>query len=61
PLEIGSIQPTPELVDQYFNDSTDEDGDGSTDMAGSWLGKEGFKRVDSPAFHPELMAVDGPN
>lgn len=61
PLEIGSLQPTPDLVDQYFNDSTDEDGDGSADMAGSLSNKGGFKCIDSPAFHPELMAVDGPN
>jgi Mn-containing catalase len=50
-LQIGSILPTPELVDQYFNDSTG-DGDGAKDMAGPWKDKNAFRRLDNPAFHP---------
>ncbi len=61
PLQIGSIPPTPELVDQYFNDSTGEGDNGAKDTAGPWKDKKAFKRVDNPAFHPDLMAVDGPD
>jgi Mn-containing catalase len=61
PLQIGKIAPTAELVDQYFNDSTGEGDDGVKDTAGPWKDKKAFQRVDNPAFHPELMAVDGPN
>jgi Mn-containing catalase len=56
-LQIGLIQPTPGLVDQYFNDSTGEDDEGNTDMTGPWT--DDFERVDNPAFKPERMKVDG--
>jgi Mn-containing catalase len=58
-LSIGLIPPTPGLVDQYFNDSTGEGQDGAVDMDGPWSDKSAFQRVDSPAFHPKEMAVDG--
>jgi Mn-containing catalase len=59
PLQIGLIEPTPGLVDQYFNDSTGEDDDGNADMIGPWNDKKAFERVDNPAFSPEAMKVDG--
>ena len=60
PLSVGLISPTPGLVDQYFNDSTGEGQDGAVDMIGPWNDNKAFERVDNPAFHPELMKVDGP-
>jgi Mn-containing catalase len=60
PLQIGVLNPTPGLVDQYFNDSTGEGDDGVVDTAGPWDDKRAFDVVESPAFHPEKMLVDGP-
>jgi len=60
-LEIGKIPPTPGLVDQYFNDSTGEGDQGEKDVIGPWNSDEVFQRVDSPAFEPGLMMVDGRN
>ena len=59
PLQIGLIEPTPGLVDQYFNDSTGEDDEGNQDMVGPWNDEKAFERVDNPAFSPEAMKVDG--
>ncbi len=58
PLEIGDREPTAGLVDQYFNDSTGESGDGYTDMTGPWNAGGSWERVDNPAFHPEKLKVD---
>jgi len=60
PLEIGALPPTPGLVDQFFNDSTGEDQYGANDMTPDWAVANGFKLVDSPAFHPQEMELDGP-
>jgi Mn-containing catalase len=35
-FSIGKIQPTPGLVDEYFNDSTGEGDQGETDATGPW-------------------------
>jgi len=49
-FSIGKLPPTPGIVDEYYNDSTDEDGVG----VGSWIGKEGLKVVESPfTFDPK--------
>jgi Mn-containing catalase len=53
PLEIGSLTPTPGLVDKFFNDSTGEGQDGAKDFSDAWAKKQGFEVVDSPALHPE--------
>jgi Mn-containing catalase len=50
PLQIGLIQPTPGLVDEYFNDSTGEGENGAVDTIGPWNDDKSFKRVDAPAF-----------
>ncbi len=50
PLKIGRIEPTPVLVDQYFNASTGESQDGDTDIRGPWNEGEDWERVDAPAF-----------
>lgn len=36
PLEIGAIEPTPEIVNQYYNDSTGVGNDGEEDERGPW-------------------------
>jgi Mn-containing catalase len=61
PLEIGARAPTKVLVDQYFDDSTGEGGDGKGDTSIAWAEKNGFEVVQSPAFHPADMTVDGPS
>jgi Mn-containing catalase len=50
PFSIGSIAPTPKLVDQYFNDSTGEGEHGEVDARGPWNEGEPWEYVDSPAF-----------
>ena len=59
PLQIGLIEPTAGLVDQYFNESTGKDDEGNEDMVGPWNDETAFERVDNPAFSPESMKVDG--
>ncbi len=48
PLVIGSIPPTPGIVDQYYNDSTGEGDDGEVDTTGPW--NTGIEVVESPAL-----------
>jgi Mn-containing catalase len=45
PFEIGQIPPTPETVNQYYNDST-----GEGDETGPWNQSNGWRVIDSPAF-----------
>lgn len=61
PLEIGSIPPTPGLVDQYFNDSTGSGPNGAIDVTDQWAPGAGYEVVENPAFNPEDMEVDGPS
>jgi len=49
PLQIGEIPPTPEIVDQFFNDSTGTGDYGETDVRGPWNEGDGMKFVQSPA------------
>jgi Mn-containing catalase len=49
PLQIGSIPPSPEIVNQYFNDSTGEGEDGDIDTRGPWNEGEGIKFVEAPS------------
>ena len=44
---VGIIQPTPTLVDQYFNASTGESQYGEKDFHGPWVGPNGLVSVDS--------------
>jgi Mn-containing catalase len=48
PFVIGTIPPTPNLVDQYYNDSTGEGDDGEIDTTGPW--NENIEIVESPAI-----------
>jgi Mn-containing catalase len=58
-LKIGKLEPTPGLVDQYFNDSTGEGENGAVDMTGPWNDETAFRRVDNPAFNPGRMRLNG--
>jgi Mn-containing catalase len=49
PLEIGKIPPTPDVVDQYFNDSTGDGQDGESDARGPWNEGDGVRMVEAPA------------
>ncbi len=49
-LSIGLIPPTPEIVDQYYNDSTGEGDDGEVDATGPWNTADGIAVVESPAL-----------
>ena len=50
PLSIGSIPPTPGIVDQWYNDSTGEGDNGEMDADGPWKTKKGITAVESPAL-----------
>jgi Mn-containing catalase len=47
PFSIGKIAPTPELVDQFFNDSTGEGEQGEVDARGSWNEGEPWHFIES--------------
>jgi Mn-containing catalase len=49
-FSIGAIPPTPELVNQYFNDSTGTGDRGETDSQGPWNTGADWQIVDAPAF-----------
>jgi len=48
PFSIGKIQPTPVLVDQYFNDSTGRGDEGETDVRGPWNEGGDWQIVELP-------------
>lgn len=50
PLEVGLIPPTPDVVDQFFNDSTGTGQKGEQDLRGPWNEGNGWKFVEAPAF-----------
>ncbi len=47
PFSIGTIAPTPGLVDQYFNASTGDGPEGEKDIAGPWNQSHGLHLVES--------------
>jgi len=49
-FSIGRIPPTPDLVSQYFNDSTGEGDRGEYDARGPWNEGGDWETVDAPAF-----------
>jgi Mn-containing catalase len=53
PFSIGIIQPTPGLVDQYFNASTGEGDEGETDHVGPWNKGNGLHLVQSNVVERE--------
>ena len=50
PLSIGQIQPTPGVVDQFFNDSTGKGEHDAIDSRGPWNQGNGWQFVEAPAF-----------
>ena len=50
PFSIGKIAPTPELVDQFFNDSTGEGEQGEVDARGPWNEGEPWRFLESPVI-----------
>lgn len=49
-FSVGLRPPTPELVDQYFNDSTGENEMGDMDARGPWNEGDDWEFVEAPAF-----------
>jgi Mn-containing catalase len=49
-FSIGSIPPTPELVNQYFDDSTGTGDRGEPNARGPWNTGGDWKIVEAPAF-----------
>ncbi len=47
---IGKIPPTPEIVVQYYNDSTGTGDNGEVDGSGPWITKDKLDVIDSPAL-----------
>jgi len=58
-FSIGRIPPTPELVDQYFNDSTGTGDRGEPDSRGPWNEGGDWKLVNAPAFQELESAIAG--
>ena len=58
PLEVGTIPPTPGLVDQYFNDSTGKGDGGEADARGPWNEGNGWEMVEAPALQAILDGID---
>src|SRR5437588_12819049 len=58
-LSIGAIPPTPELVNQYFNDSTGTGDEGEQDARGPWNQGDDWEFVEAPAFRRFLSPEAG--
>jgi Mn-containing catalase len=54
---VGIIQPTPGLVDQFFNGSTGESQYGETDFKGPWNSGNGLHTVQSEIKEGEGLDV----
>src|SRR3984885_13814348 len=50
PLKIGLIQPSPKIVDQYFNTSTGTGDQGEQGLLAPWNDDATVERIDAPAF-----------
>jgi Mn-containing catalase len=58
-FSIGRIAPTPELVDQFFNDSTGTGEQGEIDTRGPWNEGGEWKFIESPALQQGSEHSDG--
>jgi len=47
PFSIGMLKPTPGIVDEYFNGSTEDGSEGDTDMHGPRTSSFGLHPVES--------------
>jgi len=59
PFTIGKIPPTPELVNQYFDDSTSVGDRGEPNAHGPWNTGGDWQIVEAPAFQQLESAVKG--
>jgi manganese catalase len=59
PFSIGKIDPTPGLVDEYFNDSTGVGDEGETDARGPWNKGGDWKIVEQPELERGVEAHHG--
>jgi Mn-containing catalase len=58
PFSVGIIEPTPKLVDQFFNASTGESQYGETDFVGPWNHANGLIPVESEVKGGEGLDVE---
>jgi Mn-containing catalase len=56
---IGKIDPTPGLVDQYFNDSTGVGDEGETDSTGPWNAGGDWEIVEAPQLEQGVENIEG--
>jgi hypothetical protein len=61
PFSIGSIPPTPVLVDQYFNDSTGVGDEGEEDARGPWNEGGDWEIVESPELEQGVENLESAN
>jgi Mn-containing catalase len=58
-FSIGSIPPSPELVRQYFDDSTGVGDRGEPNARGPWNQGDDFELVEAPAFKEFVSVEEG--
>jgi Mn-containing catalase len=58
PFAVGLLQPTPGIVDEYFNGSTGDGSEGDTDMRGPWTSSFGLHPVESEMTGGEGLSVE---
>jgi Mn-containing catalase len=58
-FSIGTLPPTPGVVDQYFNDSTGIGNRGEPDVRGPWNEGGTWEYVEAPAFKAFLSPESG--
>jgi Mn-containing catalase len=61
PFAVGLLQPTPGIVDEYFNGSTGDGNEGDTDMRGPWTASFGLHAVESEMTGGEGLSVEDIN
>jgi Mn-containing catalase len=59
PFSIGSLPPSPDLVRQYFDDSTGIGDRGEPNALGPWNDAEDVERVEAPAFKDLASPIEG--
>ncbi|HEY1241109.1 MAG TPA: manganese catalase family protein [Bryobacteraceae bacterium] len=59
PFSIGRIPPSPDLVMQYFNDSTGAGDRGEVDARGPWNQGQDWEFVEAPAFRELQNEISG--
>jgi Mn-containing catalase len=61
PFAVGLLQPTPGIVDEYFNGSTGDGSEGDTDMRGPWTSSFGLHAVESEMMGGAGLSVEDIN